>query len=1297
VVTAALACSSTDRVTPRHRPPRSLAGPQTQVLRSRRVAPGRRGRGAAWSGLGPDGPSHESSGGRASDGGIRGNTNTIMPNIRTCLSPRAAIAAAILLTPPLIVAQQANPSAINAADDELVQLSPFEVTASEDSGYTTATTLAGTRLSTELRDLGTSLSIYNKTFLNDIGATDNQSLLSYTLATEVGGVYGNYSGTGGGTSPDVNASLNPSSNNRVRGLVSADNTRDLYLSSIPWEGYNIEAVDLQRGPNAILFGQGSPGGVINTRTKQATYRDSNEVTLRFDEYGSARGTVDFNRVLLRDELAIRFAAVGNHSKFQQKQAFDDFNREWFAVRYEPKFLKRGHARTIIKVDAELGDGESNRPRNTPPLDRMTPWFTALDQKLYNVAWMNEGTWTIPGRGDSVQSTTGIGTNPNFQPWIATNFGSNFFAGTLVSFLPGSSTPAMALGVNPVTYLGINNLGVRDGTIGGLAPSQPKGIRGYRDWATATNQPFASLIKDTYITDPNIFDFYNNLLDGDIKREWSNFKTFDASLSQTFFDDQTGFDVGYHSERYTSGGYNPVSQTLHLDYNEIMPDGTNTPTSWYLDGTHNPGAGRAYVQLGNGSGDSTTDRTSLRATAFVTHDFTRDGRRNWITRILGTHTVTAMASRDTFERFSRGWLNSSYTGAYYNNPMFQLSKDTNARDWPDFYPTRIVYLGDSLVGKSLGQNLGLRAPGADPVLPDTFALRYFDSTWAPPPGVNPNDPWLNGVTYQPGVSDASASTQSENPMNYVGWGTRQVQLLHADSDFNRDLLTMSRTWDSRVNKAYAFVWQAKLLDNAIVATGGLRHDKVMNTTTDWRITNSPNRGSSDPAQVIPTVTELGPIERDSRSWGVVAHFSQLPWLSELFKRSPVDISASYNRSANFQTGQIFRDYWGQQLPLPEGKTEDIGVVIATKDGKYSLKVNKFESNVSNNTSTGVQFWNYGNNVGIYAQAWSQFKYNHQVKNNPASPRYGNNVISDLPVPTPEAPNDKWNVDFQPLNGQTLEQAQAQEVAVIAAWDKWLEEMAPLPQLMGQAWGFNWKDDLTETGLAEFRFTSDLVAKGYEIELNAQITDSWRFSLNASRITSVVDNLGQSPAPGGKMTMIDYLLDFDRRLNETVMGDLRIWGGASTSNARENWNGYANGDLKARLAEQGTVVPENRLWHLNAITNYDFHEGRLKGWSIGGAARYQSAATLAYKPVQNPGYISYDLNSPYRDDDELVFDAWVGYRRRFFHEKIDWRVQLNVQNIGVGNELVPVTVQPDGTPALYRINPSQRIFITNTFTF
>jgi hypothetical protein len=44
-----------------------------------------------------------------------------------------------------------------------------------------------------------------------------------------------------------------------------------------------------------------------------------------------------------------------------------------------------------------------------------------------------------------------------------------------------------------------------------------------------------------------------------------------------------------------------------------------------------------------------------------------------------------------------------------------------------------------------------------------------------------------------------------------------------------------------------------------------------------------------------------------------------------------------------------------------------------------------------------------------------------------------------------------------------------------------------------------------------------------------------------------------------------------------------------------------------------------------------------------------------------------------------------------------VQLNVRNLGVGNELIPVSAQPDGTPNSWRIRESQAWSLRNTFTF
>jgi outer membrane receptor for ferric coprogen and ferric-rhodotorulic acid len=83
-------------------------------------------------------------------------------------------------------------------DEDVLVLSPFEVSADSDTGYTSATTLAGNRLNTELRDIGNAVTVINSQFLKDIGATSNDSLLQYTVGTEVGNLHGNFAGTGDG-------------------------------------------------------------------------------------------------------------------------------------------------------------------------------------------------------------------------------------------------------------------------------------------------------------------------------------------------------------------------------------------------------------------------------------------------------------------------------------------------------------------------------------------------------------------------------------------------------------------------------------------------------------------------------------------------------------------------------------------------------------------------------------------------------------------------------------------------------------------------------------------------------------------------------------------------------------------------------------------------------------------------------------------------------------------------------------------------------------------------------------------
>ena len=65
-------------------------------------------------------------------------------------------------------------------------------------------------------------------------------------------------------------------------------------------------------------------------------------------------------------------------------------------------------------------------------------------------------------------------------------------------------------------------------------------------------------------------------------------------------------------------------------------------------------------------------------------------------------------------------------------------------------------------------------------------------------------------------------------------------------------------------------------------------------------------------------------------------------------------------------------------------------------------------------------------------------------------------------------------------------------------------------------------------------------------------------------------------------------------------------------------------------------------------------------------------------------------------EGAFDLWLGYSRPLAHN-IKWRIQLNVRDVFASKNLVAITVQPDGSPAAYRIPEPRVISLTNTFEF
>jgi hypothetical protein len=161
-----------------------------------------------------------------------------------------------------------------------------------------------------------------------------------------------------------------------------------------------------------------------------------------------------------------------------------------------------------------------------------------------------------------------------------------------------------------------------------------------------------------------------------------------------------------------------------------------------------------------------------------------------------------------------------------------------------------------------------------------------------------------------------------------------------------------------------------------------------------------------------------------------------------------------------------------------------------------------------------------------------------------------------------------------------------------------------------------------------------------------------------------------------------------------GTLRV-NDANAVTLADNWRTNYN-QLLPYLATENAPADELREWRWNAITNYTFGEGRLKGFGVGGGVRWQGRVVYGFPIINDPSFgIVPDIKNPFYGPSQTNYDAWVSYRRKF--EKFTWSAQVNVRNLGVGNELIPVSAQPDGTPNSWRIREAQTWSLRSTFSF
>lgn len=237
-----------------------------------------------------------------------------------------------------------------------------------------------------------------------------------------------------------------------------------------------------------------------------------------------------------------------------------------------------------------------------------------------------------------------------------------------------------------------------------------------------------------------------------------------------------------------------------------------------------------------------------------------------------------------------------------------------------------------------------------------------------------------------------------------------------------------------------------------------------------------------------------------------------------------------------------------------------------------------------------------------------------------------------------------------------------------------------------------------GAGVYRSVEDKIGRGMDITLVARITSNWDARLAVGKQETRVYNKGA-----------DFHRWVERRLPVWQQFGGLGWDNVSISPTDPRTvHEYYDQDVAAEILRDQlrNALPRfrQRVWRASLFTNYRMTEGILKGFNVGGGARWLEApVTTGYFQRTFPdGRVGDDVTRPIPGEEQLFFDLVMGYGGRtklFGGRPIGWRLQLNVRNLLDDDDIEPLrSTYMDGGRGLHwgRVEPRQ-VVLTSSFTF
>jgi iron complex outermembrane recepter protein len=233
---------------------------------------------------------------------------------------RLACAAACCAGLPLFAQVPAPADAASAPSPTQLPVVRVKATAEQETatgpvtGYQAKRAATATKTDTALKETPMSVSVITRDLLVDQGATNLQDALNYAA----------------GVRPDAYGLDSRTDSVRIRGgypdeyLDGLRKNFDYYTSNARSEPFTLERIEVLRGPAAMLYGQGTVGGVVNMVSKRPQAEAQGEVGVQFGSWQRKQVQGDFTGPLTADGAWLyRVVAVVRDADTQVDHVRDD--------------------------------------------------------------------------------------------------------------------------------------------------------------------------------------------------------------------------------------------------------------------------------------------------------------------------------------------------------------------------------------------------------------------------------------------------------------------------------------------------------------------------------------------------------------------------------------------------------------------------------------------------------------------------------------------------------------------------------------------------------------------------------------------------------------------------------------------------------------------------------------------------------------------------------------------------------------------------------------------------------------